>query len=99
QARMPIGEAVRAIRIPPSDGCGERGASQEVSLPVEDHAALPAEAASLLIEDAAAHAEPPALEQGGPEPGRTGVDGEVVLPLVRRPRPPFGSDGLPPRGD
>src|SRR4029453_11940257 len=83
----------------PSDECGERGASQEVSLPVEDHADLPAEAGSLLIEDAAAHAEPPALEEGGPEPGWTGVDGEVVLPLVRRARPRFGIDGIPARGE
>src|SRR4029450_6778014 len=73
--------------------------SKEVSVPVEDQAHLPAEPGSLLIEDAAAHAEPPALDERGPGPGRAVVEGGVVLPLGRRAHPSPGIDGVPARGD
>ena len=54
---LPIGEAGLACSFPRVTSAASEGASQEVSLPVEDHADLPAELAGcLLIEDAAAHA-------------------------------------------
>src|SRR4029450_9187544 len=73
--------------------------SKEVSVPVEKEADLPAEPGPLLIENAAAHAEPPALDERGPGPGRALVHGDVVLPLVPRARPSPGIDGVPARGD
>src|SRR6267143_2837428 len=61
------------------------GASQQVSLPIENQAELVAERfGALLVDDVGARAEPKPLEEGRPEQGWAIVDREIVLRLVGR---------------
>src|SRR6266436_2353464 len=77
--------ALTAFQAPSGTLRSRGGASQQVSLPVEDQAELVAKRLGvLLVDDVGARAEPEPLEEGRPEQCWAIVDREVILRLVGR---------------